>query len=268
MPFVSELHYLYTVQPGDTLYGMARRFQSDVELIRTANAIYPPFTDPDLIFPGQELLIPTFLYGFTHVNYVVQAGDTLWNIAQRFGTHPDIIAGLSPHVYDPATIFVNQILQIPAFVYAIQPGDTLGGVAAQTGVPLESIIRANERRPYFSPDLIYPGYRIIVPAGASRNIFVTRPLPGQEVRQGFELSGIARAFEANVNFQVRDANGVIVTDERFTTAEMAGPAYAPFRTTVPFDRRPTANTGELWVYTRSAADGSIQDLVRIRIRFV
>lgn len=44
----------YTVQPGDTLFDIARRFGSTVDALVEANDI----SDPDLITPGQVLEIP------------------------------------------------------------------------------------------------------------------------------------------------------------------------------------------------------------------
>lgn len=44
----------YTVQPGDTLSEIAERFGVTVAAIVEANGIQ----DPNLIFPGQELVIP------------------------------------------------------------------------------------------------------------------------------------------------------------------------------------------------------------------
>ncbi|MGM0901051.1 MAG: Gmad2 immunoglobulin-like domain-containing protein [Bacillota bacterium] len=58
-----------------------------------------------------------------------------------------------------------------------------------------------------------------------------------------------------------------VSNERFTTADAGAPAYGNFSSTIPFDRNPTTTRGELWVYTRSANDGSIQDLIRTRVYF-
>ncbi len=46
---------VYVVQKGDTLFKIAKRFGTTVEAILKAN---PEITDPDVIFPGQKILIP------------------------------------------------------------------------------------------------------------------------------------------------------------------------------------------------------------------
>ncbi len=48
---------LYTVQPGDTLSGLAEHFSTSVEALTAANGI----TDPDSLQPGQTLIIPSLL---------------------------------------------------------------------------------------------------------------------------------------------------------------------------------------------------------------
>jgi LysM repeat protein len=48
---------LYTVQPDDTLSGLAERFSTTVDALTAANGI----TDPDSLQPGQTLIIPSLL---------------------------------------------------------------------------------------------------------------------------------------------------------------------------------------------------------------
>lgn len=48
---------LYTVQDGDTLSGLAERFNTTVDELTAANGI----TDPNSLQPGQTLIIPSLL---------------------------------------------------------------------------------------------------------------------------------------------------------------------------------------------------------------
>ncbi|WP_139488769.1 LysM peptidoglycan-binding domain-containing protein [Brevibacillus dissolubilis] len=261
MPIVLRKSSIYTVRQGDTLYSIAQRFNSSAEEILRVNHLYPPVTDPGLIFPGDVLVVPTLLQT-GRVSYIVASGDTLFRIALRFGASPDLVAGIN-QIENPNLINPAQPLTVPAFIYEIQEGDSLAAVSRRFGIPPARISEANEGRPGFQGDVIWPGYHVILPLPTSRNIVVWTPLPGTRVGRGQRIEGQARAFEANVLHQLRDANGVVVSNERFTTADIGAPAYG----TLPFDRTPTANTGELWVYTRSAKDGSIQDLVRTTVYF-
>ena len=46
---------IYIVQPGDTLFLLARRFNTTVNDILVAN---PQIVDPNIIFAGQVIFIP------------------------------------------------------------------------------------------------------------------------------------------------------------------------------------------------------------------
>jgi LysM repeat protein len=262
---VFRKYYIYTVVSGDTLYSIAQRYNSSAGEMMRVNHLFPPVTDPGLIFPGDVLLVPD-LVTTGKVHYVVRSGDTMGNISYRYSTYSDLVAGIN-NLPRPELIYPLQQLVIPAFIYEVKMGDSLNSIARQYGLSLASIIRANEKRPGFQADLIWQGYHLLLPIPTMRNMVVWTPLPGSKVNSGFNIQGQARSFEANVLYQLRDANGVTVSRERFTTADIGAPAYGNFTSTVPFDRTPTAGIGELWVYTRSAKDGSIQDLVRTKVYF-
>lgn len=267
MGVLHETQILYTVQSGDTLYSIAIQFNSTVDLIQRANAIYPPITDPYLIFPGWLLVVPVPTMQPYRSIYIVKPGDTLYSIARQFSVHFDLLAGVN-QIVNPFTIFINQPLWVPAFQYEVQPGDTLTRISEHLGISVPLILQANEGRPGFSRDLLYPAYRLIIPAPSSQNITIIRPLAGDKITSGYRVEGFARVFEANVLMQLRDDNNTIVTNERFTTALQGAPDYGYFSQTLPFDQIPTTRGGELWVYARSAKDGSIIDLVKVRVYFV
>ncbi|WP_416149818.1 LysM peptidoglycan-binding domain-containing protein [Salipaludibacillus sp. HK11] len=267
MAFQWGTHIIHTVQPGDTIYSLAVRYESDVNRIVQANGIYPPFTDPFVIFPGQVLVIPRMYVDPLETLYVIQPGDTLGALAQRFSSEATLLAGTNSNIQNPNIILPNQQIRIPAFTYDVESGDSIASISQQTGVPIEYILAANSFRPSISPDLIYEGIKLIIPIPVSENIVVYQPVPGMMVHDNTMIKGYARAFEANVLYRLIDDNEVEVMEETFTTAEFAGPNYGRFQDTISFDREPTASTGELQVYTRSAKDGSIQDLVQINVSF-
>lgn len=104
----------YTVQRGDTLYSIARRYGTTVEAIAAANGI----ANPSRIRVGQTLTIP----GATGApapapsgggtTYVVQRGDNLFRIALRYGISYAYLAQYNG-IADPSRIYVGQVLKIP-----------------------------------------------------------------------------------------------------------------------------------------------------------
>ncbi len=102
---------IYTVQPGDTLYSIARLYQVSVENIAELNNIQ----NPSLIYPGKKLLMPEGAvnpFGNGVIRYIVQRGDTLYSIARRFGTTVAELAARN-NIVNPALIRVGQMLVIP-----------------------------------------------------------------------------------------------------------------------------------------------------------
>jgi len=77
------------------------------------------------------------------IEYIVQPGDTLWLLAQRFGTTVDAIKTLNGLTSE--VIQVGQILLIPGMTvsYTIQPGDTLWLLAQRFGTTVDAIMRLN-----------------------------------------------------------------------------------------------------------------------------
>jgi LysM repeat protein len=93
----------YVVRAGDTLYSLANRYGTTVQQIKADNGL-----TSDYIYVGQRLQICQSPSGC--VGHVVQPGDTLYSLANRYGTTVDKIKqdnGLSSD-----TIYVGQTLQI------------------------------------------------------------------------------------------------------------------------------------------------------------
>ena len=93
---------LYYVQPGDTLYGIAKRFGVTVEDLTKANVICNPnliFIDEPLVIPQPGLNLPKAGGG---PYYVVLPGDTLYCLALQFNTTIKVLAAnnqiISPNI--------------------------------------------------------------------------------------------------------------------------------------------------------------------------
>ena len=97
----------YTVQPGDTLWGIAKAHNTTVTALAELNGI----VNPSLIYPGQQLLIPSGGQG-SYFLYRVQKGDTLSEIALRHNTTIEILVDLN-QIADPNRIYPGEILKIP-----------------------------------------------------------------------------------------------------------------------------------------------------------
>lgn len=98
-----------TVAPGDTLYGIARLFNTTVNEIVALNQI----TNPNRIFPGQQLYLwvsQNVPYPCCDV-YTVKRGDTLSAIGERFGVDWRRIASIN-QIANPNRIFPGQVLKL------------------------------------------------------------------------------------------------------------------------------------------------------------
>ena len=100
----------YTVQPGDWVYNIARKFGVHPNSIIEANGLRPPYS----LHVGQTLTIPAggTLPGDGGNVYIVKPGDTLYSIARRYGKTVTAIADAN-HLVSIHFIFVGQRLVIP-----------------------------------------------------------------------------------------------------------------------------------------------------------
>ncbi len=98
--------FAYTVRSGDTLWLLANRFGTTVDAIKRLNGL-----TSDNLQIGQVLQIPSG-QSAPYFNYTVRSGDTLWLLANRFGTTVDAIKRLNGLTSD--SLRIGQVLRIPA----------------------------------------------------------------------------------------------------------------------------------------------------------
>ena len=97
----------YTVSPGDTLYTIARNYNTTIENILQFNYI----ANPNRIYPGQIITIP--LSPPEAIIYTVKPGDSLYSIAQKYGTSVNNLIAFN-YLNSPFTIFPGQHLVVTA----------------------------------------------------------------------------------------------------------------------------------------------------------
>ncbi len=98
----------YTVQSGDTLSEIAARYRTTVNRLVSLNGI----SNLDLIYPGEVLRIRGRMIGSSSSSltiYKVQSGDTLSEIAARYGTTVNELVNLN-EISNPNLIYPGEVL--------------------------------------------------------------------------------------------------------------------------------------------------------------
>lgn len=94
----------YIVQPGDTLYKIAQRFDTTVDRLRQANNLW----HTSEIWAGTWIALPSGLRN----TYTVRPGDTLYLISQKLGTTVDQLRQAN-NLWGTNLIWAGQILAVP-----------------------------------------------------------------------------------------------------------------------------------------------------------
>lgn len=97
--------FQYTVQPGDTLWLLSRKYGTTVEAIKQLNGL-----TGDMLYVGQVLKIPA-PQSEPYIEYTVKSGDTLWLLSRKYQTTVDAIKKLNGLTSD--IIDIGQVLKIP-----------------------------------------------------------------------------------------------------------------------------------------------------------
>ena len=121
---------LYIVQPGDTLSSIANRFNVTLNELVSAN----PSVDPNLLAPGQQIVIPG-LEGITGIldTEVIAYGDSLRSLSRRTQVSDEQLIKLN-RLVSPTELYVGISLIIPK-----QEGQT--DIAARTNLGMgESLL--------------------------------------------------------------------------------------------------------------------------------
>lgn len=106
---------VYTVNPGDTLYTIAEKYDLPVSLLMKVNYITNPYNveiGTKLCIPGDESELPTSNVPTECLIHKVIAGDTLYLIAKKHKVKLDDIMKANPNL-DPYNLLIGTELCIP-----------------------------------------------------------------------------------------------------------------------------------------------------------
>ncbi len=156
----------YTVKSGDTLYSIANKYDVTVDAIKKTNNL-----TSNLLSVGQELIIPvdeTIVEEVPEeptiggINYVVQKGDNLYSIANKYNTTVDAIKKANNLTNN--TLQIGQVLVIPGTseyaTYIVKSGDTLYGIANKYGTNVTQLKTINN----LTSNLLSVGQELLIPS--------------------------------------------------------------------------------------------------------
>lgn len=188
---------VHTVQEGENLTVIAAIHEVTVEELMAINNL----NNADVLAVGQQLVIPGGEGDAVATVYMVQAGDTVAQVAALFNTTPAEVRaanGLLNRGYQP---YMGQALTVVSHTgsslaqpvrgtpHIVAAGESLLSIAARHGRAPVEIAAANELAyPYY----LFPGQRLRIPGEATYQelpgewvVVRVRPLP---IQQGSTLS--------------------------------------------------------------------------------
>ena len=109
-------------------------------------------------------VVPDPAPSMDYITYVIQPGDTLSGIAQKYGTTYNALAALN-NTSNPNLIYAGTTIKVPENAsasgkyYTVRPGDTLSEIALRFGTTVSALQSLNG---ITNPNLIYAGTTIRV----------------------------------------------------------------------------------------------------------
>ncbi len=191
--------------------------------------------------------------------YVVQSGDTLGKIAQRYHTTINALIRANPQISNPNLLNPGDLIYLPGSVlvdsntgltiYIVQSGDYLGAIAQRFGTSLQALLAANPQ--IRTPSRIYPGDRLTIPSGSVIPVSGSGPrlqIAPSSGQPGSQVSVVGSGFPANVTVYVSTS---LQGQPPSVTVEAETNANGNFTTlmTIPASATPGTN----WVISASTA---------------
>ena len=181
---------IYVVKSGDSLYSIAKKYNTTVDNLKNLNNL-----TSNVLMIGQQLLVPT-VNNNSSSTYVVQNGDSLYKIAQKYNTTVNDIKSLNNLSSD--ALMIGQTLKIPTntsnsttsgnnTTYTVKSGDSLYKIAQRYNTTVNAIKRLNG----LSSDNLSVGQQLLIPSSTGETTYT--------VQSGDSLYSIAKKFNTTVD---------------------------------------------------------------------
>ncbi|MDD3392467.1 MAG: LysM peptidoglycan-binding domain-containing protein [Bacilli bacterium] len=186
-PVESEDYLIYKVQSGDNLYAIAQKYNTTVSDLMGINNL-----STSSLSIGQELKIPVEETSeITETTYVVKAGDSLYKIAQTYGTTVNDL--IDYNGLTTSLLSIGQVLKIPVeetnkitkTTYVVKAGDSLYKIAQTYGTTVNDLIDYNG----LTTSLLSIGQVLKIPGAMTTYI----------VQSGDSLYAIAKKYNTTVS---------------------------------------------------------------------
>lgn len=231
----------YLVQPGDTLYSIARRSGMSLNSLLTLNGL----SQSSVIYPGQSLTIsqsdsrvatkssytakPLASGVSTSGTYTVQAGDTLYGIARRSGMSLNTLLSLNG-LSQSSVIRPGQTLKLSGAsnatvaspvsykstassastsgTYTVKAGDTLYRIAYNHGISLTTLLSINGLS---ETSTILPGQQLFVSGSAKTTATTTTTTSAKTV--SYSTGASTHTVKAgDTLFRIAKNNGLTLSE--------------------------------------------------------
>lgn len=183
-----ESQEIYTVKKGDSLWKIANKYNTTVEKLKSANNL-----KTNTLSVGQKLVIPSISVSpEVSDTYIVQKGDSLWSIANKFNMTVSELKNLNNLTNN--LLSIGQVLKIKdssnngKTTYTVQKGDSLWVIANKYGITTEELKNYNK----LTSNLLSIGQVLKIPQGktSTENIYT--------VKKGDSLWTIANRYNTTV----------------------------------------------------------------------
>ena len=202
-----DMYLNYTVVKGDSLYSIANKYETSVDILKDINNL-----EGNNLTIGQIIKIPTSTTSSdtNYNNYTVVKGDSLYSIANKFNTSVNTIKDFNNLTSN--TLTIGQVLKIPNnegtnqqeenySTYTVKAGDSLYKIASLYQTSVNAIKNLNN----LTSNTLAIGQVLKIPV--NNNQINTPTYKTYTVVSGDSLYRIANRFNTSVQ-EIKNLNNL------------------------------------------------------------